>query len=213
MKTVFATIWGLILLGSTELWAEVVHLEGDMAAAPHHAAQQHGGGSEGLPQFDPTSFPSQIFWLLIAFAFLYIFFSRKTLPEISSVIEGRQEHIQSDLNTAENLKLEADKAHADYDAMMDKARAESSAEFAKADQDSKDKTTARYAAFYERSVKELKEAEKAIEQAKTEAMDDMNALAAEVAAQAAEKIIGVQTDIKQAQTVVDSLQSKRAKAA
>ncbi|MCB1562731.1 MAG: hypothetical protein KDJ75_04085 [Alphaproteobacteria bacterium] len=222
MKHLIATIWGFVLLGSTQVWAEAVQHEAIVEpdgtivvqeAATHGADAHHAAASEGLPQFDPTSFPSQIFWLMVAFSILYIFFSRKTLPDISAVIENRQNHIQSDLDKAEELRREAEAVHAAYDDMLQDARDQAAVAFTETDQAIKEKTAERYSVFYEHSAKEIKAMEKSIEKAKAAAMDDMNALAAEIASQAAEKIIGVQTDIKQAKTVVESLQSKQAKAA
>jgi F-type H+-transporting ATPase subunit b len=49
-----------------------------------------------------------------------------------------------------------------------------------------------------------------INKAKAAAMEDMQHLAAEIASMAAEKIIGVETDIDQAKTVVRSLKAKAA---
>ena len=46
--------------------------------------------------------------------------------------------------------------------------------------------------------------------AKAATMEDMQHLAAEIASKAAEKIIGIETDIDQAKTVVRSLKAKAA---
>ena len=41
------------------------------ADAAHHAADAaHGSG--GMPQLDTTSYPSQIFWLAVSFAILFL---------------------------------------------------------------------------------------------------------------------------------------------
>src|SRR5688572_18942438 len=50
------------------------------ADAPHEAAEDHGGG--GLPQLRLDTYPSQIFWLLVTFAALYVAFSKMVLPNI-----------------------------------------------------------------------------------------------------------------------------------
>ena len=200
MKALAITLWGSATLLASEAWA---------AGAKHGAAEK----SAGLPQFDPSSFASQVFWLAIAFAILYIFFSKKTLPEISSVIESRKEHIQSDLTSAEELKAEAEGVQEAYETILEEARQKSSTSFAKAEAKIKEKTNEVYQDFQARSAKEITAKEKAIEKAKADAMDEMNVLAAEIAREAAEKIIGVETDLKQAKTVVKSLHTSRAKAA
>ena len=49
-----------------------------------------------------------------------------------------------------------------------------------------------------------------LNRSRQQALHDMNAIAAEIAAQAAAKIAGIETDIQQAQTVVQSLNKKEA---
>lgn len=186
-------------------------------AAPHEAAgaaaAHHEGGGGGLPQLDPANFTSQIFWILVAFGVLYVFFSRRTLPEISSVLETRHAHIQSDLTSAEDLRREAEEVQESYEKILADARNKAARSFAQAEEKISARRVKEYQAFQERSAKALADKEAALEKAKNEAIEQMNVLAAEIAREAAEKIIGVETDLKQAKTVVKSLHSARAKAA
>jgi len=68
----------------------------------------------GLPQFEPDTFASQLFWLAITFMVMFFVFSKFTLPSISSVIENRKNIIDSDLDMAEKLSAEADSVHDAY---------------------------------------------------------------------------------------------------
>ncbi len=177
----------------------------------HEAGQASSGG---LPQFDPTWFASQVFWLAVSFALLYFIFAKKTLPDISGVIENRKNHIQSDLKTAEKLTAEADAVH---DAYMEKLSL-SQAAAAKAVQDvenkMKNKSEKAMDDFRSRSEKEVQEAERRIEAAKQTAMGDMNAIVAETASIAVEKIIGTHADVKQVQAIVENISGNtKAKAA
>src|SRR5690606_28063422 len=74
---------------------DVSHGAGDIVDL--HAEGHPTGG--GLPQLDVSTFPSQLFWLFVSFGIMYMIFSRRTLPEISGVLENRQSHIQGDLET------------------------------------------------------------------------------------------------------------------
>ena len=168
----------------------------------------------GLPQFDPTWFASQIFWLVIAFAILYVFFAKKTLPDISNVIENRKNHIQSDLDAAEKLAAEADAVHDAYQENITKSQAEAAKSLQ--DTENKMKANAEQSAndFRVRSEKEILNAEKRIETAKAAAMNDMNNIVAETASAAVEKIIGQNADVKQVKAIVDNMNaSTKAKAA
>lgn len=179
-------------------------------AAPHHGEHESSGG---LPQFDPTSFPSQLFWLVITFAVLYTFFSKKTLPQISSVIGTRENKIRSDLELARTLKTQAEDVQNAYEASLKNARDHATQSFMDGEKAIKDKSNKAYAEFQQRATEQTKALEKSIEKAKAEAMENMSTLAAEIASQAAEKIIGVETDIDKARSVVKSIHSNKAKAA
>ena len=183
------------------------------AAEGHEAEAGHHESSGGLPQLNPATFPTQIFWLFVTFGVMYFLFSRKSLPEISGVIENRRQHIDSDLDAAQKLREEADRLQQAYEEGLDNARQQSTQAFMDVEQAMKDKGERTAKEFHDRSAAQLEKADKAIASAKTVAMEEMNTLAAEIARKAAEKIIGVETDIKQAKDVVKSIHDNRAKAA
>jgi F-type H+-transporting ATPase subunit b len=179
----------------------------------HHADEAHGDGHgevQGLPQLDFSTYPSQIFWLFIAFIILYFIYSKKTLPEISSTIENRHNQVDGDLETAEKLKEEADGVQAAYEEILSKARGGASDVFKKTEEKIKAKTEKKLGEFRERSATLTQETEKEVAKAKDDAMTDMQSVAAEVASIAAEKIVGISPDIDQAKTLVKNMNKKAA---
>lgn len=201
MKTTFLSVFAI-----SSVWAGIAFA----AAGGDHADKAEGGS--GLPQLDPTSYPTQIFWLLILFGVLYFFFSKKTLPEISGVIETRQEHIQNDLDTAEKLRKEAEETQGAYEAKLNDARKKASKYYADAEQKIKDKINKETEAFSKRSAEAIADAEKRIEKSKTTLLKEMDMMAAELSSDVAEKIIGATTDKKKAEDIVKSI-NKHPKAA
>lgn len=212
-QTVKATLGALygLLAGLHARYALAASAGHGEAAAAHDAAA--GGGHEaasgGLPQFDPSTFPSQLFWLAATFLLLYLFFSIKTLPAISSVLENRREHIRSDLEMAEKLKAEAERAQEAYEKLLTNAREESSQAVSNVTGAIKARAEKEQQAFREKHEHEVGALEKRIAKAKTDAMKDMTVIAAEIASEAADRIVGIKTDLKQAQSVVQSLNSKK----
>jgi len=178
-----------------------------------NALAAHPEGTAGLPQFDVGTFPSQLFWLFLSFAILYFVFSKKTLPEISSVLENRREHIASDLETAEKMKKEAEEVHQAYEQALEKARSEAAEYFTQVELETKVNTAKKLQSFYDSSLQDIKDSEQRIEQVKAGAMEDMHSIAAEIASEAAQKIVGISTNIEQAKTVVKALKQGKAKAA
>ena len=64
--------------------------------------------SAGLPQMDISTFPSQIFWLIVTFSILYVFMWKFVIPKLRIIIEERRDKISNDINEAEKLKSEAE---------------------------------------------------------------------------------------------------------
>ena len=68
-----------------------------------------------MPQLDPTSFSSQLFWLTVSFVALYMLLARFLLPRVKSLLEMRAKTIESDIEQAERLKSEAERASEQYE--------------------------------------------------------------------------------------------------
>jgi len=211
MRALSAYITTLILTSSSfALAAPAVEVEEGGIA---DIAPAHDASTGGLPQFNPESFASQTFWLAITFLILYVFFSKKTLPEISSVIENRRNHIQSDLETAEKLTAEAEEVQQAYEDSLKSAREEATRIIQGTEQSMKDDAAREAETFRKHAEQEIKTAEMRIENAKQEAMDDMNNVAAEAASMAVAKIIEQDLDATQAKTVIENLHQNKARAA
>ena len=87
----------------------------------HTVFAAEGQGSAGLPQMDITTFPSQLFWLVITFAILYIFMWRVVIPKLSTTIEERKDKITNDINEAEKFNSEATSILEKYEEQMSSA--------------------------------------------------------------------------------------------
>ncbi|MHC0053538.1 F0F1 ATP synthase subunit B' [Actibacterium sp. D379-3] len=93
--------------------------------AAHGAAEAaHGAESVGMPQLDFSTFPNQIFWLVVTLLVIYLILSRVALPRIGSVLAERQGTITNDIAAAEELKLKAQEAEVAYNQALADARVE-----------------------------------------------------------------------------------------
>ena len=75
-----------------------------------------------MPQLDPASFPSQLFWLAVCFGTMLLVLSVFVLPRITRTLTTRQGRIDGDLEAAEKLRADAEAALAAYDAALQQAR-------------------------------------------------------------------------------------------
>lgn len=169
-----------------------------------------GEKTDGLPQMDVSTYASQIFWLAVMFLLMYLPFRFKILPDLTDIIERRKEQIETDLMSAKTLKEEAERIHNEYEKTLSEARTKSSALYTRVEDKIKEKEQEEFEKFYARSNELIADTESEIAKVKDSAMSDMNEIVAEVASIAAEKIVGIKTDEKQAVSIVEELGKKRA---
>lgn len=150
-------------------------------AAQGAADAAHGAENVGMPQLDFSSFPNQIFWLVVTLVVIYLILSKVALPRIASVLAERQGTITNDIAAAEELKLKADEAEAAYNQALADARAEAGRIVADAKAEIQaDLDVAIGKADAEIAVKAA-EAEKAIGEIRAGALESVRAVARDTA--------------------------------
>lgn len=161
-----------------------------MATETHSHTEQPSGHKGAFPPFNPQTFGSQLFWLVIAFVVLYVLMAKVALPRVGSIIENRQKHIADDLAAAAGLKAESDAAIAAYEkALADaRARAQLIANETR-DKQQADAEARRKTLEGELNVK-LADAEKTIAATKLAAMTNVRAIAADATKAIVERLIG-----------------------
>ena len=147
-----------------------------------------------MPQLDPSSFSSQLVWLVITFVIFYLVMSRVALPRVSEVLETRQNRIAHDLESAMTLKGEAEAVLAEYEASMARAHAESQSLLASAAQERGAEATRRQEELGAKIAAQLGDAETRIDAARRAAMDNIGDIAGDVAHSATAKLIGIEPD-------------------
>lgn len=90
------------------------------------ATEAHGeaGQAVGMPQLDFSTWPNQIFWLLVTLVVIYFVLSKIALPRIAAVLADRKSTITNDLAAAEELKAKAVAAEKAYNDALANARTE-----------------------------------------------------------------------------------------
>jgi F-type H+-transporting ATPase subunit b len=156
-----------------------------------------------MPQFDPTTFSPQLFWLLVTFAVLFVAMWRYALPRISNILEDRQTRIDNDLKKATTVKGEADEVLAEYEKALAEARDRAAAAIKQASDQMAAENAKHHEAFGKELADKTRQAELRIVAAKDEALDGLGAMAAEVAAAATAKLIGSEPPAEQVRKAVE----------
>jgi F-type H+-transporting ATPase subunit b len=144
-----------------------------------------------MPQLNPLDWAPQLIWLAITFGILYLLMKWVALPRIGGVIEMRRDHIAGDLESAERLRHETEEAIAAYEQALAEAKAKAHAIAQEARNKLKDEVAAERAGLDRELAAKATEAENRIHAAKTSALKDVNAVAADTAAAIVQRLIGV----------------------
>jgi F-type H+-transporting ATPase subunit b len=162
-----------------------------------------------MPQFDPTTFPTQLFWLVVTFVALYVLMVYVALPRVTEVLDARRERVDHDLEAAEKLRAEAEAALAAYEKTMADSRNQAQAALRKAHEEIVADSAARQAELAKTLAERTKAAEARIGQAAQAALGDVRRIAADAAAAAAGKLIGVSVAPAEAEAAVAKAMAER----
>lgn len=158
-----------------------------------------------MPQFDPTFFATQVFWLAVAFVILYLLMTRVALPRITEVLEERSNRIADDLEKAATLKQEAEGVIAAYEAAVAKARSQAATVIGVATQEISEISAKRQAEFAADLARQVTAAERRIAAAKNEAKAQIRDIAVGAALDVAVKLTGASPDQAAVGRIVDSV--------
>lgn len=81
----------------------------------------------GFPPFKTETYPSQVFWLVISFCFLFVVMWRVAGPRINAAITGRRGTINAAIDGAAKARADAEAAQGAYEDALAKARASANA--------------------------------------------------------------------------------------
>jgi len=174
-------------------------LAGVAVALPAWAAGD--GGSGGLPQLDLTTWPTQIFWLIVSFAFAYVLMWRIVTPRIASVLEERHARLDDDMQRARTAADEAEEMRLSYEKQLSDARANASEKTRATLAEAQAEADRKNAEVAKKLATKISKAESRILDAKATALKELDDIAAESAVDAAASLTGIKitkTDAKKA---------------
>lgn len=143
-----------------------------------------------MPQFDPTFFTPQLFWLAILFVALYVVMARHALPRVGEVLDERQRRIDESLDKAAQLKAEAEAAVAAYEKALAESRAKAHEVMRETSEQLARQAEARNKELADRLSQQIKAGEARITAAKEQALANVRQVAAEVAGAVVGKLVG-----------------------
>jgi len=143
-----------------------------------------------MPQLDPASFPTQLFWLAVVFVVLLILMAKAGLPRVREVVDTRAAKIDGDLAAAADARSRSEGLLAEYERSLAAARAEAQQTIrAMAETMAKEQARREHELMQQLAV-EARTAETRIAAAKTAALANMRQIAVEAAQAATARLVG-----------------------
>lgn len=167
-------------------------------------------GDVGFPQLNAKTYPSQLFWLFVAFVALYTLMSKLALPKVGGVLEQRRELREGNLKRAEQLQDEASKAKSAYEAALAKAQESAQEAMLAVEGEIAEKLAAENARFTEQARKRIATAEQNIAKAKNDALASLADISADISVEIVNKVAQVQVNKADAKKVVTDVMKKEA---
>jgi F-type H+-transporting ATPase subunit b len=165
----------------------------------------------GLPQLDISTWPSQLFWLVVLFTAGYLLMAKFVTPRIGSVLEERRAKLDEDLGKARSASEDAARIRAEYEADLDAARSAAAETAKQAAAEATKQAEASDAKIAKKLAEKVAKAEAKLATARSEAMANLNNVAAEAALAAVAQLANIQTTAAQAGKTADKLATQMAK--
>jgi F-type H+-transporting ATPase subunit b len=160
------------------------------------ATETHAGEevSAGMPQLDFSTFPNQIFWLVLTLLAIYFIVSRMAMPRIGAVLAERADTISDDLAAARDLRDRAKAAEAAYDKALADARSEAGRIIAAAKAEMQAELDAELARADAQIAARTAESEKVLASIRDQAVQNVAEVARDTAAEIVRSLGGTAED-------------------
>lgn len=183
----------------------------DAGLDTHASTEAHAEGHSGaFPPFDPTHFGSQLLWLALTFAFLYVVMSRVALPRIGGILESRRARIDGDLKEADRLRQETERAVESYEAALAEARANAHSIAEETRAGIKSDIDGKRASVEGELSKKIADAEARITATKNAALGNVDGIAADTVQAVMERLVGPVSEAEARDAVAAANSGERA---
>ena len=143
-----------------------------------------------MPQLDISTWPPQLFWLAVTFFALYFVISRVAIPRTGGVLALRKSTIDGDLAKAKNLKDETENAVRSYESALADAKSKAQAIAIENRNKLNVEIEAERAKLDAALGAKIATAEKKVAASRDKALEDISAMAADIARDIVEQLTG-----------------------
>ena len=161
-----------------------------------------------MPQLNPEFYISQLFWLVVSFAFLFIFLWRISLPRISTVLDKRANKINEDIKKAKQYQAEAEEIQININNQLRDAKIKTADLIKLANQNLAKHSTIELEKLDNSLDKKLDEASSIIEKNKANSLNQINDQIYDITKLTLSKISNINISNDEIKNIVKSVQQK-----
>ncbi len=162
-----------------------------------------------MPQFDVSTFSSQIFWLIISFVILFLGSKFISLPKISSLLKTREDNIENNLNDAENYNRATEDYHMKLSEELDSARTKARENISGAIGMIKASSNQRKAEIVNMTNERIISSENHIERQKEHAYEDVKEIAKIVSEKTLDRLLSEKFKTNEIEEAIDEILKKK----
>ena len=166
---------------------------------------------EGMPQLNPEYWISQIFWLIIIFASLYIALSKIILPKISKNLETRKSQILDHLDQAEKFKEKTEKKIKEYEKILNESKKEAKIIMSESRKLINQNINKKKDHLKSEIEKEIQKTGDEIKLLKINSINNINKIAIETSSNIVKSIINIDLNKSNASAIVEDISKKNIK--
>jgi F-type H+-transporting ATPase subunit b len=152
-----------------------------------------------MPQFDSSTYASQIFWLFVSFGFLCIAMRLFVVPRLAASHEAREQKLQEDRNQSKILSSTAEKLRQDNLSRLSEAHGKAHTSIHRVMQEIHQRKTHRLAVLDEELIIKTRNIRVDLENQTQKILDNIEPLVSQVVKATTQRLIGQtmkQTEIK-----------------
>lgn len=162
-----------------------------------------------MPQLDFSTYTSQLFWLVISFASLYLFTARVTMPRIARIFDARSLRIEGSIKKAEELSAYADKIRTEFEAVLSQTRNQAHENVMQMIHQVSVTTAQRKKDMNTMMMERIQSSEAHLNRQKYLALDDIKTVAETISVMTVEKLLNQKIDLDSIANIMDEMFSKK----
>lgn len=164
-----------------------------------------------MPQFEVSTYPSQIFWLVICFFFLCIVMARLVVPRLMATLEAREQRLQEDWDQSKSIGKTSESLRQENLARLAEARGKAHSLIHQAIQEVQHRKSSRIAVLDEELIIKTKNIRQDLEKQTQNILNNIEPLVSQVVKATSLRLVGESLPQSEIKALVHSVLQKRKK--